>query len=113
MWPASLSLLGQCLREREKGLSVGMPRDRDINVEAVVHGRKFGYLTPTNQDMQTEGTIDDGDEAGYLTAQTVWMFPLPPGTTAYMEWYQGAQLLREERLEKTSTMPRPQPLWLV
>ncbi|MCL4495895.1 MAG: hypothetical protein M1294_13905 [Firmicutes bacterium] len=67
----------------------------------------------TTLGIKAEVVIDQCDEAGYLTAQTVWMFPLPPGTIAYMEWYQGAQLLREERLEKTATMPRPQPSWLV
>ena len=74
---------------------------------------KFGYLTPTNQDMQTEVTIDDCDEAGYLTAQTVWMFPLFPGTIAHLQWYRGTQLLREEHLTKTESRPRPKPPWLV
>ena len=62
---------------------------------------------------ETEVVIDQCDETGYLTAQTVWMFPLPPGTIAHMEWYQGVRLLRSERLEKTAAMPRPHPPWLV
>ena len=63
--------------------------------------------------MTAEVTINQCSESDYLTAQTVWMFPLPPGTIAHLQWYRGTQLLREEHLMKTSTMPRPKPPWLV